>query len=250
MDMKQYNTVENETKFYESLKYKLAHHSKYDVILLGDDAALHFAEKHQAELFNGIPMVFFCVNDIEAAITAGKNPYITGAVEEFYLKETVDVALKFQPHTKKIICLYDDTLTGQGSYKQFQSIQSEFPTYTFIGIDSSLYTHDEFAKQLEKITADSVVVYLDCFEDVEGNQYTIPESVKFITEHVTVPVYRTSIGGVGNGLLGGKMVSYDESGRKAASIIMDILNGASISDIPVVTKGHSRYYFDYFILKK
>lgn len=250
MDMKQYNTVENEENFYTSLKYKLQRHTPYNAILLGDDAALHFAEKHQKELFNGIPMVFFCVNDIDAAVEAGKNKYITGAVEEFYLKETVDVALKFNPKAKRIIALVDNTLTGKGDQKQFYSYTSAYPSYFFSDINSSQLTHEEFGKKLESITKDSIVIYMTAFEDKEGNQYTIPEGVHFISEHCPVPVYRASFGGVGEGLIGGKMVSYDGSGRTAASMVLKILNGTPPSSIPVVTKGESAYYFDNLVLKK
>src|SRR5574344_1182088 len=40
MDMKQYNSPENENLFYQHLKYKLLRHDAYDAVLLGDDAAL------------------------------------------------------------------------------------------------------------------------------------------------------------------------------------------------------------------
>ena len=59
MDMKNYDTTQNENNFYVSLKYKLARCKKYDLILLGDDSALRFAVKHQEELFKNTPMVFF-----------------------------------------------------------------------------------------------------------------------------------------------------------------------------------------------
>ena len=67
MDMKKFDRLENENLFYQSLRYKLRNSPKYDAILLGDDAALEFGEGHQKELFQGIPMVFFCINDIEHA---------------------------------------------------------------------------------------------------------------------------------------------------------------------------------------
>ena len=59
MDMKNYDTTQNENNFYVSLKYKLTRCKKYDLILLGDDSALRFAVKHQEELFKNTPMVFF-----------------------------------------------------------------------------------------------------------------------------------------------------------------------------------------------
>jgi diguanylate cyclase (GGDEF)-like protein len=250
MDMKRFNNKENEDLFYQSLKYKLQHCQKYDAILLGDDAALEFAETYQQELFAGIPMVFFCINNVEHAVRAGENPYITGAVEEMYLEDTFNLAIKFQPEATKIVAIYDSTLTGQGDEKQFYSVEGDFPGYEFSGINSSEYTLEEFGEELDGITQDSIVVYMSRFEDKDGNLYTIPESVQYIVEHTKVPIYRASIAGVGEGLLGGKMVSYEKSGYLAGSIVLDILNGADIADIPVVTRGESQYCFDYQVLRK
>lgn len=250
MDMKNYDQQKNEELFYQTLRYKLKNAPKYDSILLGDDAALHFAEKHQQELFSNIPMVFFCVNDKEYAIEAGENPYITGAVEDSYLKDTINLAIKLEPKAKKIIAIYDNSLTGQGDKKQFFAVEDSYPQYEFSGINSSEYTLDEFAAKLEALSSDSILIYMNRFQDSEGNQYTIPQSVQYIVAHTHIPVYRISIGGIGDGLIGGKMVSYEASGKMAASMVLDILNGTDIKDIPVVTKGEGQYYFDYQVMKK
>ena len=250
MDMKQYNTEQNERLFHDVLAYKIAHHAPYDAVLLGDDAALHLAEKYQDELFAGIPLVFFCVNDINAAKEAGRNKYITGSVEEFYLKDTIDIALKINPQATRVIGIVDDTLTGKGDQKQLLSFAPVYPSLEFSLLDTSLYTPSEFITRLGEIQNDSIVIYMDFFEDAEGTQYSVPESVRFITSHCEVPVYRASFGGVGQGLLGGKMMSYEESGRTAASMALEILSGKPIKDIPVVTTGESEYCFDYEALKK
>ncbi|MCK9170596.1 MAG: EAL domain-containing protein [Treponema sp.] len=250
MDMKQYNTPENVRLFYEHLAYKLRSHSKYDAVVTGDDAALHFAEKYQSELFKDIPIVFFCVNDIAYAEHFDGNPMITGAVENFYLKDTVDIALRFQPQTEQITGIYDDTLSGTGDRKQFNELKKDFRGYTFSAIDSSVCSPAEFRKRLTDIPPDSVVLYLNAAEDKNGTPYTIPESVRLITEYCRAPVYRTGIGGIGEGLIGGKVVSYEDSGKKAASMVMAVFNGTDIASLHVVTNGESRYIFDYRILKK
>ncbi|QIB69877.1 EAL domain-containing protein [Aminipila butyrica] len=250
MDMKNYDQAANLQLFYEMLRYKLENGPKYDAILLGDDAALEFAEAHQQELFPQIPMVFFCINDKEHAVKAGENPYITGAVEAMYLKETIDIALTFQPKAKKIIALYDDTLTGEGDRKLFYSLKGRYPGYHFGGLNASSYTLDEIQQRLEALSEDSILIYMSFFEDADKNQYAIKQSVEQLVSYTHIPVYRVSIGGVGEGLIGGKMTSYKNSGYLAASMVMDILKGADVADIPVSTEGEGQYYFDYEVLKK
>jgi diguanylate cyclase (GGDEF)-like protein len=250
MDMAHYDTVENENLFYQRLRYKLQHHDTYDAVLLGDDAALHFAEKHQNELFRNLPMVFFCVNDIDDGQKAGINPYITGIIEEFSLKETIDIAAKFHPDAKNVIAIYDNSLTGTGDQKQFFTLKDTYPEYAFSGINSSECTNAEFVRQLEAITNDSIVIYLDCLENAENKHYSISDSVQYITGHCPIPVYSSSFKGMGQGLIGGKLFSFLNAGRSAASLVITILDGTPVADIPVSTKDESLYCFDYAVLKK
>jgi|GEM_PF-2478526 len=250
MDTKQYSDEENTALFHSLLAYKLKKHARYDAIVLGDDAALSFAERYQNELFSGIPMVFFAVNDIEHALKAGRNPYITGAVEKFYLSDTVDAAAKFQPGARTIIAIYDDTQTGMGDQKQFWGLEKQYHSYAFEGIDFSACSLAAFKTKLAGIQKGSIVIYMTAFEDADKNQYTIDQIAPIISGCCPVPVYRTSIGGVGEGLIGGKMVSYEGLGRQAASMTMQILAGRPVSGIPVETEGVGQYIFDEKVLKK
>ena len=68
MDTKRVNDDTSNQQFYEGLKYRLSQVAPYDVVILGDDAALLFAVEHQEDLFAGIPLVFEGVNDTELAL--------------------------------------------------------------------------------------------------------------------------------------------------------------------------------------
>ncbi|MCK9171574.1 MAG: EAL domain-containing protein, partial [Treponema sp.] len=250
MDMAHYNTPENENLFYQRLQYKMNKHGRYDAVLLGDDAALLFAEKHQNELFKDIPLIFFCVDDTDYAQNAVKKPYITGIIEQFSLKDTIKIAARFNPDAKNVIALYDNTLTGTGDRKQFEALKNSFTGYHFSGINSSEYTHEQFAQKLQSIQPDSIVIYLDSSEDVSHNIYQVPDSVRYITEHCSVPVFCSSYKGMGDGLIGGKLFSFQSAGHSAALLVTSVLSGTSVADIPVKTKDESRFCFDYTVLKK
>lgn len=250
MDMKNYNTDENVRLFQNLLTYKLSRRGKYDAVIAGDDAALKLVSNTRESLFENTPVVFFCINNIEDAEKAGNTPFMTGAIEETYMKETIETAARFQPGAKDIVCIVDNTLTGKGDCQQFFSLRDSFPKYTFSVINTSECTYDEFCRRLEHLGENTILLYMTAFEDKNGNQYTVHESVKIITQHAHIPVYRCSFGGVGEGLIGGKMVSYEASGRQAARMVMDIINGKNPSDMPVIFEGEGNYCFDYQVLKK
>jgi len=57
MDTKRFRTKESTEMFYTMLKYHLDHSDPYDVVIVGDDAALRFAMAFREDLFDGIPIV-------------------------------------------------------------------------------------------------------------------------------------------------------------------------------------------------
>ena len=63
MDTKRVNDDTSAQLFYEGLAYRMSQVEPYDVVILGDDAALLFAMEHQEDLFLDIPLVFQGVNE-------------------------------------------------------------------------------------------------------------------------------------------------------------------------------------------
>lgn len=236
--------------YYDQLKKKMEKLPAFDAILLADDAALTFAMEYQKELFEGIPMVFLCVNDLELARRAGENPYITGIIEEPSFIQNIELAKTLFPGRNKMVAVVDSTLTGKGDEKQFLENQEAFPELTFQVLNSSEYTLEDLGRKLREVGQDTVLFYLTMYEDKDGNRYTIDQSVYFLTHSTEAPIFRLSIGGVGNGLLGGIMVSYRESGRQAAIMVDAILNGKSVSAMDVVMKSPNLGYFDMKVINR
>lgn len=250
MDTKNYDSEEWEELFFEEMQYKIGVSGPYDAILLGDDAALKFAMKYQAELFENTPMVFFCVNDEELASEAVENPLITGFTEQFDVEKTIEIAEVFQPNATRVVALVDDTLTGVGDKDSFLKLASNFPQFEFETINSSELTTVELSARLSEIDESTIFIYYDRFEDSEGNRFTIDDTAHYLHEHIAVPIYRASAGGVGKGVLGGYMFSYQSAGRTAAAAVVSILDGAPISELQDSENSDSFYVFDCKIIEE
>lgn len=249
MDTKRLPEKESIQFFYEWMTYKLAHVEPYDAVLVGDDSALQFAMDYQEELFADLPIVYLAVNDYNRALEGEKRSNMTGIYEEMPLKENIELALHLNPDATKIIGIIDSTYTGIGDLNQFHSYENDFPNLEFSSIDSSEYTFDEIALLISDMGEDTLLFYLSMYFDKEGRYVSIDNAAKFFHEHAKIPVYRASIGGVGQGLLGGKMLRYDEMGKMAGEMILGVLNGANIDDMPMVTEPPSQYILDYQLLK-
>jgi diguanylate cyclase (GGDEF)-like protein len=250
MDTKHFDTKENLELFHSTLKYKLEHSEPYDAVIVGDDSALQFAVDYQNELFPQLPIIFLGINDLDRAKSAGENPYITGIIEEISIKDNINLALRFNPDASRVVAVVDNTITGVGDHEQFLASQEYFPDLKFETLVASDYTLDEMAERIEALKGDTILLYLSMYVDKTGSNITISEASDFFNQHSKVPVYRASIGGVGEGIIGGKMVSFEESGRMAANMVLQVFNGTPVEDIDVVEESPNYYILDYQLLKK
>lgn len=250
MDTKRFSSEEDIRLFYQRLHSKLSQLPPYDAVILGDDAALLFALQYQEELFADTPMVFLGINNLELARTAGLSPYITGIVEETSQNANIELAMKLRPQATELIAIVDNTLTGQGDQKQFAEAAQKFPTMHTRLINASEFTQEELIQELEGIQPDSIVFFLTLFEDKDGHSYTIRQGAQFLAMHVPAPIFRMSVGGVGDGLLGGILFAYDTSGEMAGRMVEEILDGTDVSSIPVVMDSPSYGYFDQNVIEK
>ena len=250
MDTKAVDDKKSRELFYESLKYRLSVVEPYDAIIVGDDAALQFAVEYQIELFPGIPIVFEGIDDVERAIEAGTHAYITGIAEQIDYEKNIEIGLKVNPRAKRIVAILDDTLSGKGLQKQFYALKEAYPELEFDEINCSKLTHNQLCDRLMHISEDTILWFLIFTEDVDGNMYTTHEGVELITKYASVPVYRMVLVGMGEGLLGGYMVSHEQMGAMAGQMTMEILNGGHPADMAVITESPNMYCFDEAVINK
>lgn len=250
MDTKRFGEAQDIELFYQFLRNKLEKHVQYDVVIVGDDAALQFVLNYKEEFFSEIPIIFLGINSLELAEKADEDPCITGIIEDTSYHQNIDLALCLCPHAVEIVAIVDNTLTGKGDQEQFERAVKDYPQLKSRMINASEHTTEELVQALCEINPESIVLFLTMFEDAEGNSYTIKQGVEFISQYVNAPVFRLSVGGVGEGLLGGIMVSYEISGQVAGEMAERILDGASASEIEMVTTSPNYGFFDQNVLDR
>lgn len=252
MDMKNYDSAENAGLFYEALKFKIKNTKmKFDAVVVSDDAALHFAEQYYDELFSGMPVVFFCVNDLEYAYEVGKNPLITGAGEKIFLEETLDIAVEQNPKMETVVAIVDDSISGRGDRAQFWEVSKKYPNLEYREINLSHLSPDELWRQLRSVSENSVMICLSYLQDYAHEHFfSTDELVHKIQECAgVIPVYRTNSIGIGAGFAGGKLFDYENEAYRAGNKVADIINGAEVSEIPVDVDNKGCFVFDYSILE-
>lgn len=249
MDTKRLDTEESRQLFYDKLKYTFSMVEPYDVIILGDDAALQFALQHRDTLFKGIPLVFEGINDEELAKTAAEDPLITGIVEKLSVEKNIELGIQLIPNAKKVIAVLDNSITGDAERKRFYSFEDDYPNLEFTEINSSILTTAQVRQAIYAASSDSILIYISMTEDLSGKKYSDEEAVSLFASVARVPVFRMTEGGIGNGLAGGNIVSMYKSGENAAQIAMEIIGGRDIGEIEMM-ESPNIYYIDAAVLEK
>ncbi|MFV0422183.1 ATP-binding protein [Oleidesulfovibrio sp.] len=251
MDSKRFSIQEVEKPFLTMLRMKLKKVPAYDLIFCSDDNALIFLLKHGDSLFPGIPRVFLGVNDVTQGMSLREHPFYTGVIESVSLRSTIDLYQLLFPEVTNIAVLVDATASGQGDLHSLKQLHVLYPQYSFDVISLQEMNWDEFGKALSHLSSDSAALLLSAYVDKSGERKTFEGSLNFITTHLNVPLFHLWEHGMGDGVLGGKVVSHTEQGRLAATLGLRLLQGEDAASVPVVMgDAANRYVFDYRQLER
>jgi two-component system cell cycle sensor histidine kinase/response regulator CckA len=232
---------------YNLYKYKYRK-KKFDVIIASDDHAFRFILNKHAEIFPETPAVFCGVDYFEDSMIRG-DPYITGVVEAFSIKGTIDAALRVHPGTTEIVTVVDETVSGR-AIKKFLT-RTIIPAYRD-RLKFRVLSNLEMAEMqtgLSRLPENDIVLLLNFTTDRSGNVFTTEKSADLITKHCNRPVYGCWAFYLNHGVIGGKLATCRSQGRLAAEIALRILKGEKPADIPVVKNSPAQYTFDYNVLE-
>lgn len=221
----------------------------YSAVILGDDAALDFAVRYRDTYFKNIPLIYEDINSIEKAEKYNSDPLINGVVEAFPMKETIALAKTIQKDAVRVVVITDNSVSGAGSAQQAMKEQSDFPDMKFELFDTSTMDANAIQKNIAAYGNDSILLYTVFNVDGSGTRYTLAQGVKLITDAARVPVFKADEAGLGSGLAGGYVLSYQSIGKETAELVLSVLNGGDFKNSNY-KMGTCIYKFDQKVLDK
>ena len=247
MDSKQFHTPEyfNSYKSYIKNKYR---DNKFSLILSSDNHAFDFLRKYRNEIFPGVPVVFCGVNNFKNDLLKNSDKF-TGVAEIFSARNTVKMALKLHPATKKIFIINDYLTTGRAWEKDIDKALSDMKGNLSITYAQNFFM-DELKKTIANLDKDTIVLLGVYFADKDGKYFTYEKVGAIIAGASHVPVYCLLEFNMGNGVMGGEVISGYYQGQAMADIGRRILGGENPDKIPVVKHGTNQIMFDYLQLER
>ncbi|OQY29111.1 MAG: hypothetical protein B6I38_08540 [Anaerolineaceae bacterium 4572_5.1] len=218
-----------------------------DLIISSDDAALNFLFEYADTLFPEVPVVFLGANYFDESRLENFERF-TGISEEVDILGTLEIATELHPNVNHIVVVNADSVTGQKVHGAFDQITPQYPNIEFEFMER--VSMPEIQQKVASLSDNSLVLLTLFFKDSKGTFFEYNQFTSLISESSAVPVYATWDFSLGFGVVGGKLISGEAEGQRAAELALRVLNGENPKDIPVIYQKNTQYMFDYNVLEK
>jgi len=249
MDTKRFPVGEAAARFLDMLRFKLGGLAPYGAVVTADDAALRFAMDHGQELFPGVPVVFFGVNDQDLAHGLSGTPGFTGVIESVSMAETLQDIRALRPGAGAVYAVVDGQPGGRGDLRTFLAQQDRFRDLALRVLDLETMSWDDLGGRLAAVLKSDAILLLSAYRDRDGDARSFEDGLGFVLRHSAAPVFHLWEHGIGQGVVGGKVISHREQGRLAGELVLRILGGEEAQALPVVEGDDAnRHVFDHAAL--
>jgi PAS domain S-box-containing protein len=214
---------------------------KPDVIFAIGPASLRFMIETHEESFPGIPIVF-CGNTEEMLGTLELDSHFTGAWGVVDPEQTLNLALQLQPATRRVIVVSGAGALDRNLEKivrtKLQKYESRLDFTYLNNLEMSALLH-----QLSHLSGNTIVLHTSITEDAAGARFNDAQAARMVADAAAAPVFVLNDVKVGNGSVGGYVLTWEAQGRAAGDMAVRILNGEKPENIPV-TKIPNIYLVD------
>ena len=187
---------------------------------------------HRSELFPGVPIVL-CFTEYSQDDVEQLPPGVTGVATKIDFTGTLELMSQLQPDVKKIALIVGssdvDAAREQEAREAFRPYESEFEFTWFRGLPLR-----ELTEAVKALPSHAAILYLVQHTDREGLSYVPRNVVQAVAEAATVPVYGLWDTLIGAGIVGGRLISFEQQGIATGKIVRRILEGEAPEAISVV----------------
>ena len=248
MDTKRYAEAEQFDRLANLYRFKYAGR-RLSAVVTSDDNAFRFALEHRADLFPESPIVFCGVNNLEIYNQNVNHPLhnVTGVVEAFDIKTTLETALRLHPDTRTLYIINDRTTTGRSNRLLLDRLSRDFSQrVAFQWLED--FSMPALLDAIGQLPEQSLILLMSFNRDRTGQVYSYLESARLIGAMANRPIYAVWGFYLGRGIVGGILTSGASQGETAAALVKQILDGQAADMIPIVTSSPNRPMFDHRLL--
>jgi signal transduction histidine kinase len=194
-----------------------------DAVLIAGNTAMRFILRYRGRLFPAVPIVHVAVTQEVLQSVPALPPDIVGVPVAWDFAGTVKQALKWHPRATHLVIVFGasqqdvwEPVVRPEITPILGHVQAEY----LVGL-----TLPALQKRLRELGSDSVVLTFGFFKDGDGRSYQLNDSAALVAAASAAPVYAPLDTLMGTGVVGGRVLSYEQIGRQAGEILERLFSG-------------------------
>lgn len=221
---------------------------RLDAIVAVGTPALTFAAARLNTLFPGVPVVAALVIN-ETVDTASLPANVTGRLKRLSYDQTLMLARRLQPDVRRVVVVsgasaYDSAVT-RAVLREIAPIRGNLDVDVLQGLP-----YETLLSRVRQLPARSIVFFTSLRRDGRGQSYTGAEAVGRVARSSSVPVYGHVRNWLGDGVVGGAVMSGPDEGTEVARITLRVLRTVRGRALPPLEVASSELVVDWRELKR
>ena len=143
----------------------------------------------------------------------------------------MDSAFRMRPGTKRVALVAGTSRNDVASESIFRKGLEPYAGKIDL-IDLTKLPMQETLARVGSLPPDTIVLYSAIFTDGAGQSFVPREALSLISRAANAPVFGLYDTFLGYGIVGGRLVSFEQQGREAATLALRIMGGESPASIP------------------
>jgi len=221
---------------------------RIDLIFVVGPSALEFVVARN--FLPGVPVVTCYIPKRFVDEAKGRRPEITGAVHPQNGPMTIDLMLSLYPKTRRI-----HLVLGASPYERSQADRARQLFAPYAGRVEFDYMNDLSLEQMEArlktLPDEDLVYYAMLATDISGQDFSRNyQALLRLSASTRRPIFGGNTVDLGQGILGGVLISQSLSAKASAGISLKVLDGQKASGIPLLLDTGAVPMFDARQLKR
>ncbi|GLH74553.1 hypothetical protein GETHLI_30550 [Geothrix limicola] len=220
---------------------------KVDLLMVVGPTALEFVITRM--FLPDVPVVTCYTADRFVEPARLRRPNLTGALSAKNAPKTIELMISMYPRTRRI-----HVVLGATEYERNQARMGQVIFSPFAGRVEIDYLNDLTVEQIEAkvktLPDEDLVLYGSLMQDASGRHFYTNEALTHISNASRRPIFGVLSEDLGDGILGGVLISQELSGKAAAQLGRRILQGETASSIPLAVDTGAAPIFDWRQVKR
>jgi len=232
LDLSRFRDSKQREALAELLRRRYAENAP-DLIISVDVPAANFLLEHAESVFPKIPIIMCSIPEVLAERLAASplRERASGVFEPTSATQLVDAALSLKQNAKHVALIAgafeNDAVRAIGLRRTIEGYGNGLELILLEGLPI-----EDLIQRVKRLPQDTIIFFSTFFVDGAGRSFVPRDVLKIISDAASVPVFGLYESYLGYGIVGGRLISFQLQGKKAAELGLSILSGKSPASIP------------------